>query len=203
MRRTNHTAAKTAVGANMRRIRPAIQSWGRPSLRAWASSDIAEEKPPTTKNSGMTWKSQLMTASDGAASSALPLMRLPSSSTATMIAAQCPSATASMATARKKSTDRFRSWLAAAASWERDGAERSSCMWFCPLSGGETRSACEVMSCIEPFYGRLRNPGHPPKPLGGWIGAAWGLWIGTETAGRKGMTERCLYHDNWRWAGRY
>ncbi len=83
--------------------------------RRYESSDMADENPPTTKNSGMTWKSQVMTAMPGACSSALPATSSPLLLMAMFIAIQWPSATGSMAIAR------LRSGLAAAAMSPSEG----------------------------------------------------------------------------------
>ncbi len=97
---TSHVPASTVAGAAMRRNRAATQSCGRPFLERWLSSETADEKPPTTKKSGITWKSQLIQAIEGANSSALPVIRSPVGPTEMAMAAQWPTATATMAAAR-------------------------------------------------------------------------------------------------------
>ncbi len=87
--RTAQVPARTTVGANIRRRRPAIQSCGRPDpLRTWASSDMAEAKPPTTKNRGITWNTQVIHDSDGSSPRALPAVMSPLASVDTAMADQ-------------------------------------------------------------------------------------------------------------------
>ena len=80
--------------------RATTQSWGRPPWAVWASSDMALEKPPTTKNRGITWKNQLRKASRGASWRALPAIRWPPPSTPMATAIQWPRATRPMAPTR-------------------------------------------------------------------------------------------------------
>ncbi|MEZ5166493.1 MAG: hypothetical protein R2695_08360 [Acidimicrobiales bacterium] len=93
--------ARITVGASIRRSRPAIQSAGRPDpARWWASSDMADANPPTTKNSGITWKIQVIQANDGRRLSALSATMPPSASVVIEMIDQWPKATATMANAR-------------------------------------------------------------------------------------------------------
>jgi hypothetical protein len=68
-------------------------------LRSADRSDVAEAKPPTKKNSGITWPIQVIQPYSGEKSRRLPPTSSPWSSTAT-IPTQCPRATTTIAAAR-------------------------------------------------------------------------------------------------------
>ncbi|HZD75077.1 MAG TPA: hypothetical protein VE776_14520, partial [Actinomycetota bacterium] len=73
------------------------------------------EKPPTTKNTGMTWSTQVASHSQGVRDSTLPATR-PCAERPTAIIVQWPSTTVTMLRTRRKSTYRSRPGGVASAS---------------------------------------------------------------------------------------
>ena len=98
-----HTAAKASTGRTRRRRRlPSHVPYVTP-LR-WAAAREAElEKPPTMKNTGMTWKIHVSQRADGVVSRTLAVCSRPSAHTTTAIS-QWPSITTMREATRRKST---------------------------------------------------------------------------------------------------
>jgi hypothetical protein len=61
------------------------------------------EKPPTKKNTGMTWSTQVASHSQGVVDSTFPAVR-PPAERPTAVIVQWPSTTVAMLTTRRKST---------------------------------------------------------------------------------------------------
>jgi hypothetical protein len=100
---TSQTSSSGISGRPSRRRRARSQPPYPTPLRRAERQDRPLAYPPTRKNTGITWNTQV-SGWDHAASSSTPWGWMPSGSTATIV--QCPSTTTVMAAARRKSITR-------------------------------------------------------------------------------------------------
>ncbi len=124
--RMTHAASQTSSsgisGRPRRRSRARSQPPYPMPLRRADRQDRPLAYPPTRKNTGITWNTQVSGCDHGALSST-PCGWMPSGSTATIV--QCPSTTTVMAAARRKSMTRCREAGVAAAT--RSARDISGC----------------------------------------------------------------------------
>jgi hypothetical protein len=175
-----HTARKARVG----RSSLAARSRTNPDQPSPRRAETRLARPPTKKNSGITWSSQVASHRPGTRVSALPPSTRPSRQATTAIS-QCPATTTRMLATRSRSANRSRSAGVAAATrlatalasigiaglagvdgirtgpaWPGRappgiGVRAQSAGRRCPDRAGHLRQSGRHRSCLRRVHGRL------------------------------------------------